>query len=432
MGLSAAIKEAPPPSPLRRGRIVKLLEAQTPQASYYKPQVGKLTMITDVMRDTVRVMSKGVLPIEVKNDLKVESVGKADKEQFLEELKKEPYIAVGCNTTTGSDPEIFAVDENGAVIPAWAYLPDKAHRLEFSNGRRAVDGQVAGHMFWDGVQAEYTIPAYYCHMQTSSALKLGMKHVWEAARTANPRATLTHKCVLDVAPEVFRYATPEQVDLGCDPSTNVYGERHHLDGLNPAELPFRFAGFHMHFGWQTKPEKEVLVRMVKAMDKIVGVISVKLLRGLEDERRRRYYGQAGEYRLPSHGLEYRVLSSACLIHPAVNHFIMDMARAAASMAFYSQSWMWEAEQAEVEDAINNLNVDAADRILTRNRDLLSKIILRRYEAHGRDYDKKGLAFIDQGAAQFVGPDLVKNWNLTGDAWNPDSTHYFAGFAAKHI
>src|ERR1039457_7175703 len=49
-------------------------------------------------------------------------------------------------TSIGSDPEIFALDKHGAVIPAFTFLPRK---------EAAVDHGTGTH-FYDGFQAEWT------------------------------------------------------------------------------------------------------------------------------------------------------------------------------------------------------------------------------------------------------------------------------------
>ena len=53
---------------------------------------------------------------------------------------------------TGSDPEIFAVDANGIVIPAWTFLPKK----EETHGLHS-------NPYWDGFQVEWTIQSDMCY-----------------------------------------------------------------------------------------------------------------------------------------------------------------------------------------------------------------------------------------------------------------------------
>jgi hypothetical protein len=66
-------------------------------------------------------------------------------------------------------------------------------------------------------------------------------------------------------------------------------------------VPFRTTGGHIHFGIG-KRDDETVSRMVKALDAIIGVACVSLFDGIDDPRRRRMYGLAGEYRLPEYGV----------------------------------------------------------------------------------------------------------------------------------
>jgi len=50
------------------------------------------------------------------------------------------------------------------------------------------------------------------------------------------------------------------------------------------------------------------------------------MQNLDEPVRREYYGLAGEYRLPPHGLEYRSLSCAWIFHPKAAATILDLAR----------------------------------------------------------------------------------------------------------
>ena len=94
----------------------------------------------------------------------------------------------------------------------------------------------------------------------------------------------------------------------------------------------------------------------------VAVMFVAALEGLDDPLRRKFYGAAGEYRLPKHGLEYRVLSSAVLSHPILTHLAFDMARL-TSMYTCSGIELVTAEDERVRDIINNCNTPEARKLM---------------------------------------------------------------------
>lgn len=66
--------------------------------------------------------------------------------------------------------------------------------------------------------------------------------------------------------------------------------------------------FHIHIGYDD-PAPEKSIKLVKYLDLCLGIPSVLYD---HDTFRRSLYGQAGSFRLPEYGLEYRTLSSYML------------------------------------------------------------------------------------------------------------------------
>lgn len=338
---------------------------------------------------------------------------------------------------TGSDPEVFAVDENGEVIPARAFLCSEKQYCP-PPGPRPVGLRK---IFWDGFQAEFTVGEASCHAHLVDYIQEGLRATLTLARMHNPRASLTWKPVVDIPARIMESAPRDWFELGCTPSLNAYGQQDHLDGLRPDMIPFRFAGFHIHHGvGDLNKDGELCKRLVKAMDAIAGVVSVSLLRGMEDFRRRQYYGLAGEYRLPGHGLEWRVLSSAAIAHPVITHLLLDLSRYAGTLARAGIEGLWKASEEEVRETINFLSVDGALEILKRNERALDMILKCSYGANSRHRNShrhssqeattgpkvwevaKMLIFEGASAILPVG-DMNKSWLLdaTGDeAWAPHS------------
>jgi hypothetical protein len=313
---------------------------------------------------------------------------------------------------SGSDPELFAVSGNGHVIPAWNFLPSKKEPVEELT--HPNDARIRK-VFWDGFQAEFTVPEGTCHAYMMDSIRNGIKTIYDKAKALDKGASVTHKCVVDLDPELLLASPPECVALGCDPSSNAYtdGQNPLLAEVDPITLSFRFAGFHIHFGCGKLTDKQY-VRIVKLLDAIVGVFSVCLLEGLEDDRRRRYYGLAGEYRTPAHGLEYRTLSSACLVHPAITHLILDMSRQVANLAHRGWSYLWQADENEVREAINTLNVELAKRIVKQNEKALKALF-----ASFSGYGNKPMRLIERGARNLIPTDMRQNWKLN-DYWSRHS------------
>lgn len=285
---------------------------------------------------------------------------------------KKPTIKAGISNLNntrasidiGADPEVFVL-VNNTVLPAFKFLPAK---------RATTEPQ----LFWDGFQAEFTLTPTMCVDLHVIDVGGSLVRILEAAKRVDDRAKLSAACVVDVPERLMAESTDEQAALGCSPSLNIYSGVQPLS-VEGRNLRIRFAGYHMHFGIKELHNPEPLQRAVKLMDAIYGIASVSLLEGLEDERRRQFYGRAGEYRLPEHGLEYRVPSSAMLSNPTLVHFSLDLARFALLAGLNNVNTEWDAGGDErVQHVINTLDVREARKILNDNNTVLKEILYRLY------------------------------------------------------
>lgn len=324
-----------------------------------------------------------------------------------------PYYSLG------TDPEVFVLDKDGVVIPAFAFLPDK---------RRAE-----GKPFWDGFQAELTTnvshsPNNTCLAYLTDDVHWGLVKLYDMAKEYNEDASLSWESVVEVPREMMLSAKPEHVELGCAPSLNAYPYIKPMRVENPAKLLVRFAGCHVHLGFGTdqdgtgpKITSREMARRVKFIDAIFGPLSTYLFRGMEDPRRRLYYGRAGEFRMPPWGLEYRVPSSAMMSHPVLFHLCFDMIRIASKIYETPFRDLWEYDEDDVVEAINEYDVKLAKKILTKNEGVLKQLINRVYY-ESRKVTETVMSLIDLGALEWFGDDIydmTKNWRLKGN-WESHS------------
>lgn len=306
---------------------------------------------------------------------------------------------------SGADPEIFVVDESGSVIPSWNFLGSKEKPSrplpDLAYGNNAI--------YWDGVQAEFDVLPETCLAWTIDSIQRGLAGTLIEARKFNKNAKLSNAAVVMIPDELLSSAKDEHIQFGCMPSKNAYG----LTGRNEhgRNVPYRFAGGHIHFGMRSllasNPEKEAL-KVIKAMDAILGVACVSLFAEYDAPVRREFYGLAGEYRLPPHGIEYRTLSNAWLMHPLLTNMVFDLARKAAAYGL-SDLDNWDATEDETVRAIQECNVDLARSILTRNKDLFQRIV-------GIFYAKKtevAASLYMDGLEKFIKSpeDIEENWGL---------------------
>jgi len=320
----------------------------------------------------------------------------------------------------GSDPEIFIEDENGKCIPAFNFLGSKTDKKNLYNY-----GENKCNIYWDGFQAEFETAAANCLEQHSASVQQAMIQLEKLAKGYNKKAKLSTKTVMRIDQDVLEAAKIEHVSLGCMPSFNVYGMSGEVVA-DPRMLPIRPAGGHIHFGIG-KSNHEQVKDMVKALDAILGVCCVSLFQKYDDPVRRQYYGLAGEYRLPPHGLEYRTLSNAWLVHPVIMNFVFDFARKVLMFGQKEFLKKWNATEAETIACINNCDVTLAHEIMERNKDIIVKLFKAAYAQFAGNNDK---AFEALYKIFYVGMDCIvkdstdfhKNWNMDHSLYsNTDKT-----------
>lgn len=353
-----------------------------------------------------------------------------------EEAKKKNLCSLvrRSSASVGADPEIFVVNskEEEQIIPAWTFLGSKDSPTPY----RSSDEYYKGTCYWDGFQAEFTTQAsIFCVQQFTEAVRYGLQKVWKSANTKfGDKVRLSLKSVLPVLPEVLESEKTEHVAFGCSPSYNAYGLKGNTrDGR---DVPLRFAGGHIHLGLSEyvkngsgeKLGREDYERIVRSLDRMLGLACVSLFGAYDDPRRREYYGLPGEYRLPPHGLEYRVLSNAWLAHPLILNMVYDLCRCVVGLELEGFGDLWPVTEKEAVEVILKHDVVRARDILAKYKGEFMHIL----ELAGGSYMGDGLEVAfrvwHQGMeSAVVKPEnLVGNWSLEGSIndWVARADRYF--------
>jgi hypothetical protein len=261
----------------------------------------------------------------------------------------------------GADPEIFAVDGKGSVIPAFEYLGENTGKL--------TDQASA---YWDGYQAEFSFVAPTCMDVLVTRIMGGLNIIRKAAKKVDKNARLSPYSTHEI-PEQRRYEDPTHfVQFGCNPSLNIYEPPVPIrDGR---EVPFRSSGGHIHF---TVTNKASIPNYIRAFDAVLGVVCVSLFQKYDNPARRTMYGRAGEHRLPKYGFEYRTLSSAWMLTPGLVQFVYEMARYLIGNVNHYKGKLpwWNVTEEEVRRCINECDVGLAHTILTRNKASLRRLLM---------------------------------------------------------
>lgn len=327
--------------------------------------------------------------------------------------------------TLGADPEFF-LTEGAKLVPAFEVLSDK---------------KTSPQLFWDGFQAEFTLSSWSCIQLVTENIQRGLWRLLSVVRAKNAKLSLLPQDSVRIEPKRYK---PEFLQLGCDPSLNAYGVTGDIP-MDPSLLPWRFAGGHIHFGaeWlKNHPDKvREAVKIVKALDKTLGIFSVSAGAAYERNKiRRRYYGLAGEFRLPPHGLEYRTLSNWWMCHPAITHMTLEFARAIFQIAPLGLLDFWYGDEDTVQGIINTYDVPEARKLLKKNEKLFLEIFQAANENFSIAGEEKelarkafqvGIEGIEYAVRDVT--DIETNWKLavvTDDwDWQSNRTQHSAGWFA---
>lgn len=330
------------------------------------------------------------------------------------------------NCTIGTDPEIFAVDKDGHCLPAWTFLGGKDAPVPYDYSG------FKGNCYWDGFQAEFTVPApLTCLENMGAAIRGGLMKIHQRAGKKGGR--LSHKSVLEIPPAVLNSCKPEHVQFGCSPSKNIYGLKGNIqDGR---DVKYRFAGGHIHMGLNDEATGKVygedrIRTIVRGLDTVLGVACVSLYASYDNPVRRQYYGQPGEYRTPPHGLEYRPLSNAWLMHPLIYNLTFDLARAVAGLTDEGFLSAWNASEDETVETIMNHDVERARDILRRNDALFRSVIQMGGGGYAAQPDVAKRVFNEGLESAIKSPeDIVGNWALESeDNWYRATRSYYQAWS----
>jgi hypothetical protein len=330
---------------------------------------------------------------ELSKDTEIAKIRKAGLAKSWSTLKH--------NYASGTDPEFFVLDSLGAVLPTRSFLQDKKHCPE---------------MFYDGLQAEITTGGLTCLEQLSRVITDRLNVVSSYATRMAKGARITCQNSFKFTPAQMQTFSDEDVRFRCSTSLNIYDDAGELPEAR--EYPWRFAGGHIHIGCGRRPAP-VLKAMVRALDGIVGVAGVSLARNFDNPERRRMYGRAGEFRIPKHGLEYRVLSNFWLCSPLIFHLVFELTRYAYRIGEAGAfDLLYEGTEGEIRHCINRCDVSLACKLIERNSGLYTHI-LESIWGYNRTkpsrMNERAMETLQQGLEVAVShPEAVlRNWELVG-------------------
>ena len=272
------------------------------------------------------------------------------------------------STHLGTDPEVFATRIAGKV----------SQRVAVVGSDQIVPENAGTNISRDGVQIELHAggAGCTCRQGLADSISVAMRVLNNAVSDArelrkDPSIAVSFAPLFTLSSWDMRELSPAARELNCKPSRNAYGRDPVMRDGNIYRI--RSASGHLHLG--TPIFKMIDPNDgVKLLDLFVGIPCVLVDQDPAQRIRRKTYGRAGEYRLPKHGLEYRVPSNFWLKDYKLQSFVFGMAKLGMRicegyMKHAHPSTIWakdllleKTDFAEVERVINQNDVDGALRI----------------------------------------------------------------------
>ncbi len=219
--------------------------------------------------------------------------------------------------TIGGDPEFFIYVRKKKESPYQVISADKV--LKGKMKKESVSG---GSIFFDGVQAEINPRFSSCRESFINNIRGCLFAINQRVQSKYPNHIINFAPIpaIKIKPKDIEGADRECMRFGCAPDSNIYTEEK-IDYPDGKKFMTRFSGGHIHLGFsdikymKIMKDPEKLYNLVKMFDYIPGIMSTAIFRDETENIRRKFYGQAGTYRIQNHGIEYRALSSSWLSSP---------------------------------------------------------------------------------------------------------------------
>ena len=229
----------------------------------------------------------------------------------------------------GMDPEAFLV-KGGKPFPAHvARLPSKEKPCVLKN--------YAGKVLRDGYAVEFNPNPEHCRGLLDLNLRRSISGMRREFLRKHVFTKLIFKSAMRIDLDTLEGAPRDVSEFGCEGAWNAYQQTIVKPTIHGRIHPYRYTGGHMHgsFGqqfvvpWAKSMEDTFL--LIKILDRYVGLVSTFLTGSEWAKLRRKYYGQAGEFRIQNHpytiaAIEYRTPGSEIMSHQALSGLCFGMFR----------------------------------------------------------------------------------------------------------
>lgn len=264
------------------------------------------------------------------------------------------YIVNQQQVKFGSDPEFFFLKDD-RVVPG----------IYSARGMARVAP--------DGFQAELHPGASDCRQVAGKNIGSALYHAVNRASREGYKIDFSVGREID---DITFFSVPEtERRFGCNPTKTPYSKVRVPKGTRTR---FRSCGGHIHLGNSrlAKLEESEQYKLVQLLDIICGNTCVLIDRDHANIKRRKLYGRAGEYRMKSYGIEYRVPSNFWLNGYVLWSMVSGLCRNATNIFLYAPELadiiLSEIDIKNVKKAINENDAELALQIF----DQYCEIIVR--------------------------------------------------------
>lgn len=323
------------------------------------------------------------------------------KKKKLKKFEEVIDKLVVCNFSKGflgADPELF-LTKRGKVVGSEKVITETDRVVE------------------DGVQVELHPQASYCREILSTNLMMCFGELRRMMRGKGCK--VTNKVTVDVSKRHYNSLKDKNKQFGCGRSYNTHFDDFPALSLEPSKYLKRSAGGHIHIGRQSLTVKEVNVinnpkKIIPILDILVGNTAVLLDRDEGNKERRKYYGRAGEYRVPPHGLEYRTLSNFWLISEPIMSLMFGLVRHSIGVGAKGMD-KYLLKLVDMNDIIKAINENDYD-LAKSNWDKYKHFIIQTAYPTDNKFPLRtadDIAFLEtlaeEGLEKHFGNDILKNW-----------------------
>lgn len=236
----------------------------------------------------------------------------------------------------GTDPEYLVVNRLGRPVPA--------HKVGFDDKSAKMLLSGSDEEFWesrafrDGYMIEVNVAPDTCRQTVTYRMQRAIRVLYKKLMPKY-RLVSTPAVRINLAKDL-KNAPADVLQFGCEPSYGAYEDTAKVPLIDALSHTYRYAGGHLHFGhcpWLPElswmKTKANHPQYIKLLDLYLGLPLTFLFDSKQTFQRRRFYGQAGEYRSQKYGersfqvgVEYRTPGPEVWNEPWVASFAMGVGR----------------------------------------------------------------------------------------------------------